>query len=157
MRLTVYTDYTLRTLMYLAINPGQHATIAQIADTYSISEAHLTKVVHQLGVAGEIETVRGRNGGLRLKRAAEQINIGTVVRRTEADLDLVPCFDSAGACAIGASCVLQRALHEALAAFLAVLDRYTLADLVAPRRRLAALLGIAPLARSGAAAVGLAL
>jgi len=143
MRLTAYTDYTLRTLIYLALNAGRHATIAQIADTYRISEAHLTKVAHQLGVAGEIETVRGRNGGLRLKRPAAQINIGAVVRRTEPDLELVPCFAAGGACAIGAACVLQHALHEALAAFLAVLDRTTLADLVAPRRRLAALLGIA--------------
>jgi Rrf2 family nitric oxide-sensitive transcriptional repressor len=156
MRLTAYTDYTLRTLIYLAINAGRHATIAQIADTYSISEAHLTKVVHQLGVAGEIETIRGRNGGLRLKKPAEQINVGAVVRRTEPDLDLVPCFDAAGACAIGATCVLQRALHEALAAFLAVLDHYTLADLVAPRRRLAELLGIAPPSRSRTTSVGLA-
>ena len=156
MRLTAYTDYTLRTLIYLALNAGRHATIAQIAATYHISEAHLTKVVHQLGVAGEIETMRGRNGGLRLKRPAEQINIGAVVRRTEPDLELVPCFEAAGACAIGATCVLQLALHEALAAFLAVLDRHTLADLVAPRRRLAALLGITPSPRSRATAIGLA-
>jgi Rrf2 family nitric oxide-sensitive transcriptional repressor len=156
MRLTVYTDYTLRTLIYLALNAGRHATIAQIADTYRISQAHLTKVVHQLGVGGEIETLRGRNGGLRLKRPAAQINIGAVVRRTEPDLDLVPCFGDAGACAIGGACVLQLALHEALAAFLGVLDRTTLADLVAPRRRLAAMLGIAPPPRSRRAAVGLA-
>jgi Rrf2 family transcriptional regulator, nitric oxide-sensitive transcriptional repressor len=156
MRLTTYTDYTLRTLIYLALNAGRNATIAQIAATYRISEAHLTKVVHQLGVAGEIETVRGRNGGLRLRRPAEQINIGAVVRRTEPDLELVPCFESAGACTIGPSCVLQPALHEALAAFLAVLDRHTLADLVAPRRRLATLLGIMPQPRSHAKAVGLA-
>ena len=154
MRLTAYTDYTLRTLIFLAINAGRHATIAQIADTYSISEAHLTKVVHQLGVAGEIETIRGRNGGLRLKKPAEQINVGAVVRRTEPDLNLVPCFDAADTCAIGATCVLQRAFHEALTAFLAVLDHYTLADLVAPRRRLAALLGIAPPPTSRTAAVG---
>ena len=156
MRLTTYTDYTLRTLIYLALDTGRHATIARIAETYRISEAHLTKVVHQLGVAGEIETVRGRNGGVRLKRPAAQINIGAVVRRTEPDLALVPCFADADACAIGAACVLQHALHEALAAFLAVLDRTTLADLVAPRRRLAAMLGIAPPPRSRRAAVGLA-
>jgi len=156
MRLTACTDYTLRTLIYLALNPGRHATIAQIAETYRISEAHLTKVVHQLGVAGEIETVRGRNGGLRLKQPAEQINIGAVVRRTEPDLDLAPCFDAAGACAIGGACVLQHALHAALAAFLAVLDRTTLADLVAPRRRLAAMLGIVPPPSPRRAVVGLA-
>jgi Rrf2 family nitric oxide-sensitive transcriptional repressor len=153
MRLTAYTDYTLRTLIYLALNAGRHATIAQIADTYRISEAHLTKVAHQLGVAGEIETVRGRNGGLRLRTPAGQINIGAVVRRTEPDLALVPCFADAGTCAIGGACVLQHALHEALAAFLAVLDRTTLADLVAPRRRLAAMLGIVPPPRARRTAV----
>jgi Rrf2 family nitric oxide-sensitive transcriptional repressor len=153
MRLTAYTDYTLRTLIYLALNAGRHATIAQIADTYGISEAHLTKVAHQLGVAGEIETVRGRNGGLRLRQPTGQINIGAVVRRTEPDLALVPCFTDAGTCAIGGACVLQHALHEALAAFLAVLDRTTLADLVAPRRRLAAMLGIVPPPKSRRAAI----
>jgi Rrf2 family transcriptional regulator, nitric oxide-sensitive transcriptional repressor len=156
MRLTAYTDYTLRTLIYLALDPGRHATIAQIADTYRISEAHLTKVVHQLGVAGEIETVRGRNGGLRLKKSPEEINLGAVVRRTEPDLALVPCFDAPGACVIGGACVLQHTLHAALAAFLAVLDRTTLADLVAPRRRLTAMLGIAPPPRARRAAVALA-
>jgi Rrf2 family nitric oxide-sensitive transcriptional repressor len=112
--------------------------------------------VHQLGVAGEIETVRGRNGGLRLKKSPEEINLGAVVRRTEPDLALVPCFDAPGACVIGEACVLQHALHAALAAFLAVLDRTTLADLVAPRRRLTAMLGIAPPPRARRAAVALA-
>ncbi len=156
MRLTAYTDYTLRTLIYLALNAGRHATIAQIAATYRISEAHLTKVVHQLGIAGEIETVRGRNGGLRLKKPAGEINLGAVVRRTEPDLALVPCFEAAGACVIGEACVLRHALHAALAAFLAVLDRTTLADLVAPRRRLSAKLGIAPPPGSRGAAAALA-
>lgn len=142
MRLTAYTDYSLRTLIYLATNPARQATIADIARAYRISEAHLTKVVHQLGIAGDIETVRGKGGGVRLKRAAEDINLGAVVRRTEPDLALVACFEGDDACAIGEACVLQSALHEALAAFLAVLDRYTLADLVAPRRKLTVLLGI---------------
>ena len=143
MRLTAYTDFTLRTLMYLAVNTGRLATIADIARTYRISEAHLMKVVHQLGVAGEIETIRGRNGGLRLGRPADTINLGTVVRRTEEDMDLVACFGGSAACAISEICVLQTVLHEALAAFLAVLDRFTLADLTAPRTRLATTLGIA--------------
>lgn len=156
MRLTAYTDYTLRTLTYLALDPERHATIAQIAGAYRISEAHLTKVAHQLGVAGEIETVRGRNGGLRLKKPAEKINLGAVVRRTEPDLALVPCFDAASACVIGEACVLQHALRAALAAFLAVLDQTTLADLVAPRRRLAAKLGLTPPPRSGQTAVAAA-
>jgi Rrf2 family transcriptional regulator, nitric oxide-sensitive transcriptional repressor len=143
MRLTAYTDYTLRTLMYLAVNTSRLATIAEVARTYRISETHLMKVVHQLGVAGDIETLRGRNGGLRLARPAEAINLGSVVRRTEEDMDLVACFDGLATCAISEICVLQAVLHEALAAFLGVLDRFTLADLVAPRAQLAILLGVA--------------
>lgn len=142
MRLTAYTDYTLRTLMYLTVNTDRLATIAEIARIYRISETHLMKVVHQLGVAGDIETIRGRNGGLRLARPATAISLGTVVRRTEEDMDLVACFDGSANCAISEICVLQTVLHEALGAFLAVLDRFTLDDLVAPRANLARLLGI---------------
>ncbi|MEI7713543.1 MAG: Rrf2 family transcriptional regulator [Rhodospirillales bacterium] len=140
MRLTAYTDYTLRTLMYLAVQPEQAATIAGIAATYGISEAHLTKIVHQLGLSGEVATTRGRGGGLRLGKPAEAINLGAVVRRTEPDMDLVPCFGDSGGCAIDEACVLSGVLRAALDAFLAVLDRYSLADLVAPRRHLSALL-----------------
>jgi Rrf2 family transcriptional regulator, nitric oxide-sensitive transcriptional repressor len=142
MRLTAYTDYTLRTLMYLAVNTSRLATIAEIARTYRVSETHLMKVVHQLGMAGDIATIRGRNGGLRLARPADAIILGSVVRRTEEDMDLVACFDGSASCAISEICVLQTVLHEALAAFLAVLDRFTLADLVAPRAQLAILLGV---------------
>jgi Rrf2 family nitric oxide-sensitive transcriptional repressor len=143
MRLTAYTDYTLRTLIYLAIKADRHVTIAEIAQTYRISENHLMKIVHQLGVAGDITTLRGRNGGIRLGKAASDINLGDVVRRTEPDMDLVTCFENAEACAISEACVLRSALNEALRAFLAVLDRYTLADLVKPGRKLTMLLGIA--------------
>jgi Rrf2 family nitric oxide-sensitive transcriptional repressor len=142
MRLTTYTDYTFRTLMYLAVKGDHYATIAEIAAAYQISEAHLMKVVHQLGVAGIIETVRGRRGGIRLAKSAESINLGVILRRTETDLALVSCFDDAGSCMISGSCMLSKVLQEALAAFLAVLDRYTLADLIAPRQPLAALLGL---------------
>lgn len=142
MRLTAYTDYTLRTLMFLALQPDRHATIAVIARAYGVSEAHLNKVVHQLGLAGDIETVRGRNGGIRLARAATAITLGRVVRRTEPDMNIVPCLGGGDGCVIGDACVLQGVLAEAVAAFLAVLDRYTLADLIAPRSRLAALLGM---------------
>jgi Rrf2 family nitric oxide-sensitive transcriptional repressor len=142
MRLTIYTDYSLRLLMYLAARNGRLATIGEVADAYGIAKNHLTKVVHQLGVAGDIETVRGKGGGIRLKKPAADINLGAVIRRTEPDLVLVPCFDGVDACAIGKACMLQTTLHDALAAFLAVLDRTTLADVVAPRRNLAALLGL---------------
>lgn len=148
MRLTAHTDYALRTLMYLAVRPERAATIAEIATTYSISEAHLTKIVHQLGLTGDIATTRGRGGGLRLGKPAASIDLGAVVRRTEPDMDLAACFGDAGRCPIDGACVLSAALREALDAFLAVLDRYTLADLVAPRQRLAALLRLDPPSRA---------
>ena len=142
MRLTAYTDYTLRTLMYLAICGDRPATIGEIAAAYGISEAHLMKVVHQLGVANDIATQRGRHGGIRLARSPECINLGATVRRTESDLALVPCFEKADTCLISDNCVLSKVLQEALDAFLGVLDRYTLADLVAPRQALVSLLGL---------------
>jgi Rrf2 family transcriptional regulator, nitric oxide-sensitive transcriptional repressor len=144
MRLTTYTDYTLRTLMYLAANAERLVTIAELAATYGVSEAHLMKVVHRLGRAGEVETVRGRKGGLRLRKPPDEIGLGAVVRRTEADLELVPCFSDPGTCVLGRVCVLERALAEALAAFLAVLDRYTLADLVVPDHPAVRLLQVGP-------------
>ena len=142
MRITAYTDYSIRVLMYLAVRPDHHARIADIALAYGISETHLMKIVHQLGLAGDITTVRGRNGGIQLARPASEINLGTVVRRTEADLNLVPCFDAPETCPIAPACVLQVVLHEALDAFLAVLDRYTLGDLTAHRQDLSTLLSV---------------
>ncbi|HEX5327158.1 MAG TPA: Rrf2 family transcriptional regulator [Acetobacteraceae bacterium] len=142
MRLTSFTDYTLRALIYLGLHGSELTTIADIAAAYDISANHLMKVVHQLALAGDVETVRGQHGGIRLARAPEAINIGRVVRRSEADLELVECFGAAGCCAIQECCVLKGAVAEALAAFLRVLDRYTLADLIAPRQRLAELLGL---------------
>ena len=140
MRLTTYTDYTLRTLIYLALSPDRLVTIATIAESYGISENHLMKVAHQLGVAGYVETVRGKNGGLRLAKLPEDINVGDLVRRMEPDMELVACFGASGTCTIQPSCVLKGALAEALDAFTAVLDRYTLADLIAPRAKLSSLL-----------------
>lgn len=129
MRLTRYSDYSLRMLMYLAVQEPQQGSIAGIAAAYGISENHLTKVAHRLGQMGFVLTTRGRRGGLRLGRAPAAINIGDVVRQTEEDLALVECF-AGGACVITAPCRLRHALSQALAAFLAVLDGYTLADLV---------------------------
>lgn len=141
MRLTVYTDYSLRMLMYLAVKGDGLATIAEVADAYGISKAHLTKVAHQLGLAGYVGTVRGRGGGLRLARPADEIGLGDVIRRTEPDMALVPCFEPVRArCPILPACGLHGALHEARQAFLAVLDRYTVADLVQRRAELGALL-----------------
>ncbi len=141
MRLTVYTDYSLRMLMYLAVKGDGLATIAEVAGAYGISKAHLNKVAHQLGVAGYVETTRGKGGGLRLARPAEEIGLGDVIRRVEPDMALVPCFEPVHApCAIVPVCGLRGALYEARQAFLAVLDRYSLADLVQRRADLGALL-----------------
>ena len=142
MRLTTHTDYSLRTLMYLAARQDDLATIADIAMAYGISHNHLMKVVHELGLAGYIQTVRGRQGGMRLARAPEEIRIGEIVRRTENDLNVAVCFAGPDACAIQQCCVLQRALREALKAFLTVLDGYTLRDLVEDRTQLGRLLGL---------------
>jgi Rrf2 family nitric oxide-sensitive transcriptional repressor len=145
MRLTVYTDYALRLLMYLAVKNDGLATIAEVAYSYGISKNHLMKVAHQLGVAGYVDTVRGRGGGLRLAKPIETINLGDVVRHTEPDLALVPCFapDSAS-CTIFSSCALRGALSGALDAFLSALDGHTLADLVRSRAPLRRLLGFKP-------------
>jgi Rrf2 family transcriptional regulator, nitric oxide-sensitive transcriptional repressor len=151
LRLTNYTDYTLRTLIYLALTTDRLVTIAEISEHYGISEAHLNKVVHQLGLAGDIETVRGKGGGLRLGRPPEAIRVGDVVQRCEPDLVLVPCFGEQGVCAIEPDCVLQKAMQGALTAFLKELNRYRLADLIAPRRKLAALLGLPGAARESSA------
>lgn len=145
MRLTVYTDYALRVLMYVAVRPDPLPTIGQIADAYQISRNHLMKVVYELGQAGYLETVRGKNGGLRLARRPQEIVLGRLVRETEPDLALVPCFDSTIAqCAITPACRLRGVLAEARAAFLDVLDRHSLSDLVSNDASLRALLGVVP-------------
>lgn len=133
MRLTSYTDYTLRTLMYLGVNRDRLVTIQDIADLHSISKNHLMKVVYQLGLSGIVETVRGRNGGLRLKREPEEINIGALVRETETDFFMAECFDrDNNQCALTSACKLKRVLTQATSAYLAVLDNVTLAGLLMP-------------------------
>jgi len=130
MRMTFYSDYSLRLLMYVATKNGELVTIQNVADAYGISKAHLMKVAHQLGVHGFLETVRGRNGGLRLARPADQIRLGDVLRATEDDFDLVECFNAkTDTCVISGPCRLKGILGRALKAYLAVLDEYTLADL----------------------------
>lgn len=147
MRLTIYTDYSLRLLMYLALKQDGLATIAEVAESYGISRNHLMKVAHQLGVAGYVETVRGRSGGLRLAKPAASIGLGEIVRQTEPDMALVPCFKPVEEdCLIARCCVLRKALDKARAAFVEVLDSYTLGDLTRPRTALQELLKIAPLA-----------
>lgn len=130
MRLTVYTDYGLRLLMYVALKKGELATIQEVADAYDISRNHLMKVTYDLGRLGFLETVRGRGGGFRLAREPEEIGLGEVVRRMEEDFTMVECFaPETNRCAITGACRLKRILQEALDAYLTALDKYTLADL----------------------------
>ncbi|KAB2927298.1 MAG: Rrf2 family transcriptional regulator [Dechloromonas sp.] len=130
MRLSSFSDYSLRVLMYLGVHGERLATIGEIAGAYDISLNHLTKVVNLLGRLGHIETVRGKGGGIRLGRAPAEIRLGEVIRQTENDFALVECFATGSQCQIHAACRLPPILDEALAAMFAVLDRYTLADLL---------------------------
>ena len=146
MRLTLWTDYALRTLIFLGAKGERLSTISEVAQSFAISKTHLMKIVNQLALQGYLETVRGKGGGMRLSRPPSQIQIGTVVRETEQDLAVMGCLSDAAFCRIQGSCVLRGALHDATQAFLATLDSYTLADLLAPRTRLRDSLGIAPAA-----------
>ena len=130
MRLTTMTDYALRLLMYVAHNPGRLCTIAEIAEAYGISEAHLMKITHQLGQAGFLETLRGKGGGMRLAAPPAAVNLGAVVRAIEPDFTLVECFGRDNRCALTAYCRLAGVLGGALESFLAHLDRHSLADLL---------------------------
>lgn len=139
MRLTRYTDYAMRVLLYVgAQDEARLSPISEIARAYGISQNHLMKVVNDLVNAGYLESVRGRFGGIRLARPAAEINVGAVVRHTEEGFDLVDC----GSCIIAPACGLTGALAEALAAFMTVLDGYSLADLLSKRANLAALFGV---------------
>ena len=138
MKLTAFTDYSLRVLIYLAAQPKPRATISAIATSFDVSENHLTKVVHFLGKAGWLANVRGKGGGLELAMPPELIKIGQVVRGTEGTAVPAECFgESGGQCCIAGICRLSGVLGEAIAAFYGTLDRYTLADLVHNRQALA--------------------
>lgn len=134
MQLTQYTDYSLRALIYLGLNDRRRCTIREIALAYGISENHLMKLVHRLGQRGFIVTTRGKNGGLELARPASEINLGEVFRATEGNFNLVECFAGRekNTCPIAGPCALTPILETALDAFLDVLDRHTLADLLKP-------------------------
>ena len=173
MKLTNYSDYALRSLIYLAVKPEPHllANISDIADSYHISTSHLTKIIHQLGQLGYIDSVRGKNGGIRLARAPKDINLGVLIKQIEPDFDLVECFatpvtgrangaDNNNArtierpitliddtidkpklgCVITPACQLKAVFFEALVAFIQVLERYTLADIINNKDELAQLL-----------------
>lgn len=138
MRLTRYTDYAMRVLLYLGARPDRLCSIAEVSRAYGVSQNHLMKVVNDLANTGYVATARGRYGGIRLGRRPAEINIGALIRHTEDGFDLVDC----GSCVIAPACGLTGALHEALAAFMAVLDGYTLEDLLARRIDLGALLAV---------------
>ncbi|MCB1856300.1 MAG: Rrf2 family transcriptional regulator [Halieaceae bacterium] len=135
MRLTTFTDYSLRVLIYLAVNDEQKTTIAQIAQIYGISKNHLMKVVHELSQRHYLIALRGKNGGLRLNRPPSEINIGELVRAMESDFAIAECFGQNNQCVLTPACSLRTVLGEALEAFLAVLDGYTLEDILPGRRR----------------------
>lgn len=140
MRLTLHTDYSLRVLIHVGVADGQLITINDIAKTFDISKQHLMKVVNNLSQKGYLDTVRGRGGGIRLSRPPRDINVGEVVRETEETLGVVGCLDQRGYCPIQRVCELRSVFDEAIQAFLAVLDGYTLADLIKPQRALSSLL-----------------
>jgi len=144
MRLTTFTDYSLRVLMYLSAAPGQRATIAEIARAFGISEHHLVKVVHFLGREGFLTNSRGRRGGLRLARPANEINVGAVVRLTEGPDVPAECFDARrDSCMLSGGCRLRGVLHEAVEAFYGTLSGYSVADLSIRPRELRVLLAAA--------------
>jgi Rrf2 family nitric oxide-sensitive transcriptional repressor len=148
MELTFHTDYALRTLIYLGLRRGRLCQIAEIAEHYAISRNHLVKVVHHMARGGFVATFRGKGGGVSLARDPGAITVGAVVRYTEGPMRLVECFRAeTNECVITQGCSLAGILREAGDNFLATLDRYTLADLLANRRRLARLLALPDAAR----------
>jgi len=136
MRLTVFTDYALRVLIYLALEPERRVRIREVAEGYGISHNHLMKVVNKLTRAELVEASRGVNGGLILARPPDDITVGEVVRKCEDDIALVECFRQDNQCVITADCVLAKVFGHALDEFMTILDQYTVADLVAPRQKL---------------------
>ncbi len=140
MRLTLHTDYSLRVLIQVGLREGELTTISDIAESFDISKHHLMKVVNDLSQKGYLDTVRGRNGGIRLTRKPRDINIGDVVRDTEDRLDVIECLGQAGYCRIERACVLRSVLRDATDAFLGVLEEHTLADLIRPQKALSLLL-----------------
>ncbi len=134
MRLTTFTDYALRVLLFTAANSERQVTITEITRTYGISRGHLMKVVQSLANAGYLEATRGRSGGLKLGAEPEEINLGDVVRITEPDFRLVECFGAPNGCLISQYCKMPGPLNEALSAFVNTLDGYSLADLMIDRK-----------------------
>ncbi|HTM02097.1 MAG TPA: Rrf2 family transcriptional regulator [Vicinamibacterales bacterium] len=145
MQLNAFTDYALRVLVYAAARPDQRCLTGDVASAFGISRHHVVKVVNGLQHLGYIETTRGRTGGFTLARSPEDIRVGDVVRRTESAMVIVECFDRhTNTCPLAHACGLKGALAEAFRAFLATLDRYSIADMVARPRWASTLLTLAP-------------
>jgi Rrf2 family transcriptional regulator, nitric oxide-sensitive transcriptional repressor len=144
MRLTTFTDYCLRALMFVALKGDELSTVDEIAKHHRINRNHIRMVVFRLSQLGHLDTLRGKGGGIRLASDPAKINLGKLIRQTEEDFVLVECFQEQDClCLIEPACVLKKALRTAIAAFFEVLDGYTLADLVKPSRNLARLLSVA--------------
>ena len=134
MKLTSFTDYSVRVLMYVAIKKGKLASIREVSEVYEISSNHLMKVVHLLGKGGYLDTIRGKNGGFRLGKEPKDINLGEPVRYTEEDLNIVECFSNKeGRCVLREECNFSNVMKEALLAFLTTIDNYTLEDLISDK------------------------
>ena len=141
MQLTLFTDYALRTLVFLALQPEQHlSTITEVADRFSISRNHVVKIVHQLGMKGYIDTIRGKHGGIRLARASAEINLGDLIADMENMSCLMDCQREG--CRLSPWCRFQSIMRKAMRAFMAVLAEFTLADLVRDEERMCDLLGL---------------
>ncbi len=130
MRLSLMSDYAMRLLMYLASHPHRLCTVHEVATAFDVSQAHLTKVVHRLGQRGWVDTVRGKGGGMRLARPPADIPLGAVLRDTEPDFALVECFGTNDQCRLSGDCLLANVMERAQAAFMAELQRHTLADIL---------------------------
>jgi len=140
MRLTLNTDFALRVLIHAGLNEGRLTTISEIAKSFGISKNHLMKVVNELAQKGYLDTVRGRNGGIRLLHKPREINIGRVVRDMEDQLEVLGCLRGKGYCRIQPACILRDVVRQATDAFIEVFDGYTLADLIKPEKALSSLL-----------------
>lgn len=143
MRLTTFTDYSLRVLIFLGLKGEKLSTIGEIAEAYGVSQNHLMKIVHHLAGLGTVETIRGKGGGIRLAKDPAAIRLGAVVRACETSVHFAECFDPDHSCCIDGACMLKGIFHTAGEAFFGVLDSYTLADLLRMREPLRARLGLA--------------
>jgi Rrf2 family protein len=131
MRLTQFSDYSLRVLIYLALHPEERVTIDQLTDAYYISRHHVRSVVHNLAKLGYIESIQGKGGGVTIAYKPAEISIREIVEKTENDFYIVECFNPDGnSCPIEPLCILKQALSKASESFLQTLDGYTIEDLI---------------------------